>query len=93
MRPVLAVGAALLAALALPGTALGHAHLSGASPGTQSTVAAPPTEIRLRFNQAVTVTSRAIEVLAPDGTVLSGTSKVVEGGRLVVAPEIGRAHV
>jgi len=86
MRRAPAVAAALLAALTLPAAAFGHASLSGASPQTQSTVDAPPTEIRLRFNQPVTVTSRAIQVLAADGTVLSGTARATEGGRLVVAP-------
>jgi copper transport protein len=86
MRRALVAGVALLAALAVPGIAAGHVTLSAASPSTQSTVEAPPTEIRLRFNQPVTVTSRAIEVLAPDGTVLSGTARTVERGRVVVAP-------
>ena len=86
MKRAPAVALALLAALTLPAAAFGHAHLTSASPRTQSTVDAPPTEIRLRFNQPVTVTSRAIQVLAADGTVLSGTAKATEGGRLVVAP-------
>jgi copper transport protein len=86
MRRPLAVLVALGAALALPAAAFGHTSLSSAFPETQSTVGTPPTEIRLRFNQPVTITWRAIQVLAPDGTLLSGTAKTAEGGRVVVAP-------
>ncbi|CAN5277587.1 copper resistance CopC/CopD family protein [soil metagenome] len=82
----LGVAAAIAAALALPGTAAAHATLDGASPETQSTVGVPPTEVRLRFNTAVTATSRAIQVLAPDRTVLSGSSRVSRDGRFVTAP-------
>lgn len=83
MKRILAV--LVSATLALPGTAAAHATLESAEPATQSSVETAPTEIRLRFNQPVTVTSGAIRVLAPDGTVLSGTS-VSDDGHLVVAP-------
>ena len=73
-------------ALVVPSTALGHVILESAEPATQSRVETPPTEIRLRFNLPVTVTSRAVQVLAPDGTVLSGTARTTDGGRVVVAP-------
>jgi copper transport protein len=73
-------------ALVAPSTALGHVILESAEPATQSRVETPPTEIRLRFNLPVTVTSRAVQVLAPDGTVLSGTARTTDGGRVVVAP-------
>jgi copper transport protein len=53
---------------------------------TQSRVDQPPKEIRLRFNGRVTVTSNAIRVLAPDGTVLSGTARTEDDGYVVVAP-------
>jgi copper transport protein len=85
MRRTLVIGAALIAVLVLPGIAAGHVTLSDASPSTQSTVGSPPTEIRLRFNQPVTVTSRAIQVLAPDGTVLSGNATTEDGGHVVFA--------
>lgn len=92
MRRGLVFAAGLLAALALPATALGHAVLDGASPGTQSEVSEAPAEVRLEFSQAVTVTARSIEVLAADGSVLSGPARAEEGGRLVVAPVSGLAH-
>ena len=80
------LAAAAVVALALPGIASAHASLSSASPATQSTVEVPPTEIRLTFNEPVTATSGAIQVLAPDGTVLSGTATTQNDGRTVVAP-------
>jgi copper transport protein len=57
-----------------------------AFPATQSKIGRAPGEIRLQFSESVTVTSRAIQVLAPDGTVLSGTTKVSQDGRVVTAP-------
>jgi copper transport protein len=47
-----------------------------------------PTEIRLNFNEPVTITRRAIQVFAPDGTVLSGVARV-SGDRVVVTPVSG----
>jgi copper transport protein len=80
---VLAVAAA---ALVLPGSALAHVTLISSEPITQSRVDTPPTEVRLRFSQPVTITSNAVQVLAPDGTVLSGTARTEDDGYVVVAP-------
>jgi copper transport protein len=87
VRRLLALGACL--ALLLPGTASAHATLESAEPATQSRVAAPPTEIRLRFSQPVAITSSAIRVLATDGSVLSGAARAEENGFVVVAPVAG----
>ena len=86
MRRRLVVLAAAVAALAVPGTALAHVTLIASEPVTQSRVDRPPTEVRLRFNQPVTITSNAVQVLAPDGTVLSGTARTEDRGYVVVAP-------
>ena len=86
MRRRLVVVAAAAAALILPGTALAHVTLIASEPVTQSRVDRPPTEVRLRFNQPVTITSNAVQVLAPDGTVLSGTARTEDRGYVVVAP-------
>lgn len=90
-RALLAV---VVVALVLPGAAFGHVILDSAEPGTQSRVDTPPTEIRLRFNQPVTVSSNAVQVLAPDGTVLSGTARTTDGRYVVVAPvsRLARGH-
>ena len=77
---------AALAVLVAPSTALGHVILESSEPVTQSRVDVPPTRIVLRFNQPVTVSENAIQVLTPDGTVLSGPARALEGGRVVVAP-------
>jgi copper transport protein len=79
------LGCVLLALLA-PSAALGHVVLESAEPATQSRVESPPTEVTLRFNQPVTISTNAIQVLASDGTVLSGTSALTEDGRVVSAP-------
>ena len=70
----------------LPGSRARARHLMSSEPVTQSRVDTPPTEVRLRFNEPVTITSNAIEVLAPDGTVLSGTARTEDDGYVVVAP-------
>jgi copper transport protein len=76
----------IVVALVAPGPAFGHVILERAEPATQSRVDSPPNEIRLRFNQPVTITPNAIQVLAPDGTVLSGTARTAADGYVVVAP-------
>jgi copper transport protein len=73
-------------ALLAPSAALGHVILESSQPVTQSRLETPPNEIRLRFNQAVTVSPGAIQVLAPDGTLLSATATTSEEGRVVTAP-------
>jgi copper transport protein len=82
----LVLAAAIVVVLALPAVASAHVTLDSASPATQSTVDGPPTEIRLTFDRAVSVTPRSIQVLAPDGTLLSGTPRLEERDHVVVAP-------
>jgi copper transport protein len=84
-RRLVLVGA-VVGALVLPSTALAHVTLESAEPATQSRIDTPPTEISLRFSSPVTVTSGAVQVLAPDGTVLSGTARTEDDGLVVVAP-------
>ena len=81
-----AVVAVLAVALVVPGTAAAHVTLESSQPSTQSRLDTAPTEIRLRFTGPVTVTSNAIQVLASDGTVLSGAATTEDGGHVVVAP-------
>ena len=88
-RTVVAGAVAAAAALAAPASALAHATLNDSTPRAQSTVQVPPGEIRLVFNQSVTVASRAVQVLAADGTLLSGTATTRSGGTVVVAPLSG----
>lgn len=81
-----AVTAVLVVTLFVPGTAAAHVTLQSAEPPTQSRLDSPPTEIRLVFTGPVTVTSNAIQVLASDGTLLSGKATTHDGGHVVVAP-------
>lgn len=85
MKRALALGAAVAVALMLPAVAAAHATIVQAIPATQSRIESPPRLILLRFNESVTGSSRAIQVFAPDGTVLSGTTRYTEGGRVVTA--------
>ena len=85
MRGWLALGAAVAVALLVPAAASAHATIAAAFPETQSTIGTAPTEIRLRFNEAVTITPNAIQVFAPDGKVLSGTAKLSPDGHVVTA--------
>lgn len=77
---------AALAALLVPASAAAHATLKESSPDEQSRVETPPTEIVLRYDQAVTATADSIVVLAPDGRRLSGTVTQAAGGTIVRAP-------
>jgi copper transport protein len=80
---------AALAALLVPASAAAHATLKESSPDEQSRVDTPPTEITLRYDQAVTATSDSIVVLGPDGRRLSGTVTQAAGGTVVRAPVHG----
>ena len=86
MRLRLALVGVAAVALILPSAAFAHVTLESAEPATQSRVESPPKEIRLRFNQPVTLTSRSLQVLAPDGTILSGAPRAEDDGFVVVAP-------
>lgn len=90
MRRALAI--ALLAALALPAAAFGHASMRGATPEVQSRAESAPREVTVRFDQSVTATSRAIEVFATDGRLLSGEAVTRDLGRLVAVPVAGLAR-
>jgi copper transport protein len=89
VRRGLAVLAVFATALVVPGSALAHVTLVSSEPVTQSRVDTPPTEVRLRFNGPVTITSNAVRVLAPDGRVLSGAPRTEDSGYVVVAPVSG----
>ena len=91
MRRGLVLVAVAAVALVVPGTALAHVTLISSDPITQSRVDTPPQEVRLRFSQPVTITSNAVQVLAPNGRVLSGTARTEDDGYVVVAPVSGLA--
>ena len=76
----------MLCALVAPPAALAHVNLLSSDPVTQSRLDTPPTAVRLRFNEPVTISANAVEVLAPDGTIVSGTARTEDDGYVVVAP-------
>jgi copper transport protein len=84
-----ALVALALVALLVPASAAGHASLREATPGEQSRLEAPPTEIRLEYDQAVTATPDSIVVLASDGRRVSGPVTQAAGGTVIRAPVRG----
>jgi copper transport protein len=85
------LAAVLVVALVLPAAAAAHATMSEATPAVQGTVAEPPTEVRLRFDQAVSIGPTAIRVFDRDGRLVSGAARSEREGYEVVAPVTGLA--
>ncbi|HET9288962.1 MAG TPA: copper resistance protein CopC [Gaiella sp.] len=85
-RALLAAGAL---ALVVPGLAAAHASMSGATPAVQGTVDTPPSEVVLRFDQAVTAPPDGIVVLASDGRTVSGAVEQSDRGTVMRAPVTG----
>ena len=75
----LAAGVALL----VPAAASAHATMKESTPREQGRVETAPTEVRLRFDQAVTPPPDGIVVLAADGRVLSGRVTQARGGTVM----------
>ena len=89
MRRIAALAVASLVALVAPAAGQAHVILERTSPATQSSVARAPTEVRLEFNQPVSIAGNAVQVLAADGTVVSGAPSTTDRGRVVRAPVSG----
>jgi copper transport protein len=87
LRRLLGLGA--LVALVAPAAASAHLTLVRSQPVTQSRVDQPPSEVRLTFNGRVTISTNAIRVLAPDGSIVSGSARLAHGGNVVIAPVSG----
>jgi copper transport protein len=78
-----AIPLAWAVALLLPGAASAHATMTGSTPAEQGRVAAPPTEVVLRFDQSVTAPPDGIVVFAMDGRKVSGAVTLSAGGARV----------
>jgi copper transport protein len=65
--------------------------MSGATPAVQGTVDTPPSEVVLRFDQAVTAPPDGIVVLASDGRKLSGAVEQSDRGTVMRVPVTGLA--
>ena len=85
------LAAVALLGLAFPAVAGAHATLVHASPGEQSRLERPPTEIVLHFDQAVAAPENAIVVLATDGRRLSGPVRRSSQGHVLRAAVSGLA--
>ncbi len=77
--------AIVVAALVLPGTAFAHATLTSTTPPTQSRLHAAPKAVVLRFDQSVTITSRAIQVFTASGRQVSAPAVTSNHSRWVSA--------
>ena len=86
MRRIAVVALVALAATALPAAAAAHATLKNTEPQLQSRLDEAPRSVILRFDQAVTITSQAIEVFAADGRKVSGPAVTGDRGRVVRVP-------
>jgi copper transport protein len=77
----------LLAALAFPGTASGHANLLQREPTFGERVERSPHAIVLRFDQSVAVVPRSIEVRSASGDlVTAGATRALDERRTVLVP-------
>ncbi|MER9216631.1 copper resistance protein CopC [Mesorhizobium sp. M0663] len=71
----------------LSGQALAHARLVEATPEINSTIAAPPTEIRLRFSESIEARFSGIDLSGPDGAKI--TTEIAVQDKDMVAPDQG----
>jgi copper transport protein len=78
--------AAAVAAACCATQALAHANLVSTSPQDGAIVASAPTEVRLRFDDPVTVGPGNAVVAADRSSVLAGSPRVERGGRELVLP-------
>jgi copper transport protein len=77
---------AVLAALAFPAGAAGHASVTRMVPGAREEVRRAPEAIQLRFDQAVTVLPNAVRVYDARGRIVSSPALSYGDGRVVLAP-------
>jgi copper transport protein len=86
MRRLAAAGA-VLAALALPGSALAHANLLERTPDYGKRLASSPHSVSLAFDQGVDVFADSIEVRSAKGVlVTSGPAHATDEGRIATVP-------
>lgn len=85
-----ALAAAFLVALALPGSALGHANLLQREPSFGERVETSPRSIVLHFDQGVTVFPQSIEVRSATGEHLTAGAARSRGDGLVAEVPLRR---
>ncbi len=84
--PLVLAGLVLVALMLGPwcAPAGAHARLVGSSPSADATVPTAPSEVRLTFDEPVSVTDDGVRVLGPDGTDLSTSAARSAGATSVV---------
>jgi copper transport protein len=82
LRTILAL--AVAAALAAPSTALAHAKLVRSDPPTGAVLAAPPTAVRLFFDDVVRLQGGMRAVRNGHGSILAGRPHLVSGRQLII---------
>lgn len=82
-RTIRLVTALALSELAIPGQALAHARLVEATPKADSTIAAPPAEIRLRFSEHIEARFSGIDLSGPDGAKVTTGEIAVQDNDMV----------
>ncbi len=84
--PLVLAGLVLVALMLGPwcAPAGAHARLVGSSPSADATVPTAPSEVRLTFDESVSVTDDGVRVLGPDGTDLSTSAAQSAGATSVV---------
>jgi methionine-rich copper-binding protein CopC len=66
--------------LAMIGQASAHAHLTSATPAVDGTVATSPTELDLKFSEALELKFSGVKVAGPDNAVVAtGAISLAEG--------------
>ena len=80
-----AVVLGVLAALALPAEALGHASIRSSSPRPRERVEKAPRQVEVDFDQAVSVFPNGVRVYDSKGHVLSRGVHSARGGHAIVA--------
>ena len=88
MRRLVLGTVALLAALVIPtGAAAAHAELLSMTPRNGASLATPPTEVVLKYSEAIGTTGSEVVVTAPSGTTVStGAPDIVDG---IVTQKLG----
>jgi copper transport protein len=86
VRRLVVLAAAAVLAACCASQASAHANLVSTSPGDGVVVASPPKEVRVRFDDPVTVGPGNAVVAADRRSMLAGSPRVAHGGRELVLP-------
>jgi copper transport protein len=78
--------AVALVALAVPAAASAHATLAKTQPQYGTRLQQAPKVLRLEFDQTVDALPNAVRVYSAKGRLLSGSTRVTTGGRVLVVP-------